>query len=136
MKYTQEDPNEPRPRAPLGIRDSPWSLVCGQQESDVKGEGRRMDRRGQSRHRLVGVLAASTRFREQHNCPPEGLEAGRQHGRCASVEDLLRVKTGATEVSCAMTPLSERLWGPATGLRGSRGNSKDKETGASLGHGS
>lgn len=56
--------------------------------------------------------------------------------RYASVEDLLRVRTGATEVSCVMAPLSERLWGPAAGVGGSGGDFKDKEMGVSLGHGS
>ena len=29
VPYMQEDPSGPRPRAHLGIRNSPWSLVCG-----------------------------------------------------------------------------------------------------------
>lgn len=38
--------------------------------------------------------------------------------RCASVEDLLGVNTGATEASCVMTALSKRLQGLAAGVGG------------------
>ena len=59
VHYRQKDPNGPRPQgrkefAQLGIRKSLWSLECGQQGSEVKGEGSRGKSRGQIMHGLVG----------------------------------------------------------------------------------